>query len=71
MKSETETVFKVDGTPFENKNLLISFPPDIAFKLDVLAAKEHISTEKYILKILTEHIDNNFSNKKKIYELFE
>jgi len=71
MESEEEKILKFDGTPFENKNITISFPPDLAFKLDVLAAKECVSTEKYILKILAEHVDDNFSNKKKIFGLFE
>ena len=71
MKNRDKNILQFDGTPFENKKLFITFPPDIAFRLEVLAAKEGISTEKYILKVLKKHTDDNFSNKKEIYKLFE
>lgn len=51
------------GFPIGNKSLTIELPLDIEFKLNVLASKKGISSEKLAETIIQNYINTNCKNK--------
>ena len=61
-----------DGSTLKSREVILSLRPDVAFKLERLAAKENKTLKEYILFLLSEHTEKNFKNNKDLYKrLFE
>ena len=58
------------GSQLKNTDVLISLPPDIAFRLDALASEKGTDLTEYIESVLSEHAEKAIPKNKKFYEKY-
>lgn len=51
------------GFPLKNKSITVELPPDIEFKLNVLASEKGVFPEKLAETIIKDYININCKNK--------
>ena len=59
-----------NGSDIKDKEVLLSIPPDIAFKLERLAEKNGTDVNSYIIYLLREETEKLFPGNKGYYKKF-
>lgn len=69
--AEDEYLHFCGGENFKNREITITLTPDVNFHLELLAKKNNLPLEKYIISILHEYTENKFPKKINISDLFK
>ena len=70
VEKNKEYISFCDGSTLKNKDIKITLPPDIAFRIERLAEKENKTLEEYISDLIKEESKKAFPSNKNFYKKF-
>ena len=67
---EKEYINFCNGSTLKNRDIKITLPPDVVFRLERMAEKEEKTLEEYILDLIFEESKKAFPSNKDFYKKF-